>query len=372
MNTSKRNYSIDLYRNFSMLTVVILHVLGYSGLLNNNGGGLWYWLPNLLYICALGAVNSFSMTSGYLMYDRPFKYSRVINLWVTVLFYSVGITGLFLIFDRSVVGVKNIIFSLFPVTFSQYWYFTAYFAMYFFLPFINKHLMNSSKRQDIVLMSTCILLFSFSSLLKGDDVFSVSLGYSPLWLTVMYMLGAMIKKYNILEKIKTRYAVLAYILCVLLCMGSMVIINFIFSRFNLGLEGDYSKILLQYTAPTVIIIALSLFVIFSKIKVSPKGFLARILPTVSALSFSVYLIHMHPMIKFNVLTLIKKFIFDVPVLTVIPIVIALSLAIFAVCIGIDYLRSLLFKVLKIDTLGTKAERLGTKIIDKLAKEQKQS
>lgn len=120
--------------------VVILHILGYSkireqGMINNTAvyGGAW-----LLEICAYCAVNIFSMTTGYLMSSRPFGYKKILPLWAQGFFYSAaGAMILFPIFPQSF-GLKTVLNSLFYVSTGSYWYFTAYFCMFLFMPFLNR------------------------------------------------------------------------------------------------------------------------------------------------------------------------------------------------------------------------------------------
>lgn len=88
-----RNYGIDLLKLFAMLGVVMLHVLGRGGVVSASiSEGLFsvkylvlYWLYAFVY----PAVNVFVLSTGYVMWNRKWRLSRLVELWIEVVFYSV-------------------------------------------------------------------------------------------------------------------------------------------------------------------------------------------------------------------------------------------------------------------------------------------
>ena len=91
-----RNYGIDLLKMTSMLMVVFLHLLGGGGILDGlEQLSLGYEMMWLLETACYCAVNCFAMATGYIMCRTRFKYSRIIALWLQVVFYTLGITLLF-------------------------------------------------------------------------------------------------------------------------------------------------------------------------------------------------------------------------------------------------------------------------------------
>ena len=81
--------------------------------------------------------NGFALISGIVGY-KSHRYSKLIYLWLTVVFYSVGIHLYIKYFHKKFIIVNDISVEFFPIIFKRYWYFTAYFGMYLFLPVINK------------------------------------------------------------------------------------------------------------------------------------------------------------------------------------------------------------------------------------------
>ena len=106
---NQRNSSIDLLRILSMMGIIGIHVL-------NNGGGANYsnandlfsysaYAINLLRSLFYISVNVFAILSGYVYSGRKsVKYRRIIGLWGTVLFYSILITILTIVFKRELIS----------------------------------------------------------------------------------------------------------------------------------------------------------------------------------------------------------------------------------------------------------------------------
>ncbi len=340
----KRNLGIDLLKLLSMYMVVILHILSYSGLLEQTlpgGDALW-----LLEMAAYSAVNLFAMTTGFLMADRPFRYRKFLVLWVQVLFWSVlGTVVLSLIFP-SAFGIRVAITTLFPVTFLNYWYFTAYAGMFFFIPFFNRLIESLSRRNHFRLILTCLLVFSVLPTVRCDDIFFTKFGYSALWLSVMYLIGAYIRKYPVAEKIRKRTSVLVYLGSVLVSWGFKIVVEFAMGKLGIHTEVEYAKALFQYTSPTVVLAAVALFVLFLRLPIPEKSVWAKI-ARLSPYAFGVYLIHMHPLFKQNVLPHYAGLLASVPGWAAVPTALLLSLVLFSVCLLLDAGRSFLFARLRI-------------------------
>lgn len=69
---------------------------------------------------------------------------------------------------------------------------TAYFLMYLFIPMMNKFAEAADKKSFTAVIAV-ILLLTTGSFIIGKDGFKFSEGYSPIWLMVMYLVGAYMK-----------------------------------------------------------------------------------------------------------------------------------------------------------------------------------
>lgn len=350
---SNRQYGIDFLKIISMLMIVLLHILNHGGVLKElNSFSAQYAAAHFLQCMAVCAVNVYVMISGYLYVEKDFKLQNIVRLWITVLFYSVTLP-LLLKFSGQDIGIKTILSGFFPILRSQYWFFTQYFALFFMIPVLNWVIKNRqlAKRTLITLVLLLAVLPVFA---LGKDLFRVSDGYSFIWFIVLYLCGGYIKEYHVDTKISPKGAIIGYISCVfliwLLEIGTYVIVSEVFG------DTRYTEIFVHYTSPLVLGSAFFLLVLFSKIKFK-STMITSILPTISALTFGVYLIHDNPSIREKLM--IGKFV-ECTGLSWIGLVIhVLSsvLVIFTVCALIEYCRIVLFRYLKINGLAVKIERL---------------
>lgn len=107
---------------------------------------------------------------------------------------------------------KDVIKMCFPVLFNQYWYFTAYFALFFAVPLLNKFLFTVNEFSAKKALLVLVALFSVPGIVS--DPFKTNSGYSALWLMVLYCIGALAKRIQLFEKTRTRTLVLLWVLCI--------------------------------------------------------------------------------------------------------------------------------------------------------------
>lgn len=342
----EREYGIDALRILSMFFIVVLHMLGNGGILPFSAPlGSTYNAGWFLGCAAQCAVNCYGMISGYVGLNSKFRYTNIIMLWLQVLFYTVGITALFWFINHDMVGSIEIKSALFPVYFKQYWYFSSYFCLFFFIPALNTVVNSLSKKQLEATLTSLLIIFSIFPSIFERDAFHLIDGYSVLWLGVLYLLGAYIKKYNFSKKHSVPLWLAVYLICVLLSWISKLAIE----KYQIALfSGSVnSEIPIKYISPAMIIAGISLVCAFSKIK--PKKLSCKFIKFLAPLTFGVYLIHVHPYIW---MTFNKQLLhlLTVPVYELIFRVIGISLIVFTDCILIEYIRSLLFSLLKIKKL----------------------
>lgn len=143
----KRLYGIDLFKALAMFLVVVLHVntLGTAFDSSVPGSAQW-WLTDGMMTAAYCCVDCFALATGFLMAERAFRPGRIVSLWLQVAFYAVVTTVVWYFAVPGAVGIKDIVSAFFPVLTSKYWYFSAYFVLFFFMPFINAMLHALDKR----------------------------------------------------------------------------------------------------------------------------------------------------------------------------------------------------------------------------------
>lgn len=281
------------------------------------------------------AVNCYALISGYVGVDARFKYSNIMKLWLQVVFYTLGITAVFLILSPEVVGRGEIYAAICPVRYDQYWYFTAYFCIAFFIPFFNA-LVNALSIDKIkVLFLTVFLLFSLLPTVWNQDVFKTGNGYSAIWLAVLYVIGACVKKGQMLHKPQFWKLLGIYLVCVVL--------------------GAFTKSerWTAYTSPLIFCAGIALFLIFINLKI-PRWAI-KVIAFLSPLTFSVYLIHVHPLIWTYVLRDVVADFGQYETLKMVLAVGCATMVIYFACSLIDLIRVYIFKWMKIGNFCVRTE-----------------
>lgn len=348
--TRERNWGIDLLRIVSMLMVVVLHVLGQGGVLKSSEPLSTSWsIAWLLEIMAYCAVNCYALISGYVGVNSKMKYSNIAYMWLQVAFYTVLISAVFAYLTPEVTKM-DVLKAFFPVSKSYYWYFTAYFAIFFLTPVFNKALNALTTKQMYALGIAIIILFSLIPSHKKTDPFYENNGYSALWLMMLYILGGIINKCEIIKKVRGYVAVIGYFAVIGITWAQKYFIE----RHNMIVPDDKMKVtLVSYVSPTILLAGVFLLIAFSKIKVAkiPQKLISFFAP----LSFSVYLIHVHKYIWKYVMK--DRFVqyAEFGVFKMVVYVLLSALAIYLICSLIDFVRDRLFKLFRVRELLVKIE-----------------
>ena len=357
-----RNYGIDFLRILSMLFVLLLHILKHGGILANlEKFSLGYNIAWFVEICAYCAVNCYALISGFFGYSSKQKYSNIINLYFQTAFYAVLATGIFYIMNPDEIGKKAFIKAVFPFGFNVYWYFTAYFCMFFFIPFMNKILEVCDFKQLTGLVSASIIFFSIIPLIFKSDVYFINNGYTVLWISVMYIIGGYIRKYELHRKISNIKCILLYFGAVLVTFGQKVITEYV--KYAVNGETVNEGLFIKYTSPTMVICAVSLLCLFAKVDF--KDGMKKFTAVFSPFAFSVYLIHTAPFVWSKVMK--NRFVSyaEFNPFVMILLVFATTIGIFALCSLIDFVRVQLFKMFRIKELSVKIEGTVAKFIEKI-------
>ena len=257
----ERNYGIDLLRLVSMYMVVILHVLAESGVLSAQSLATQRvaWFLGTIAYCA---VNCFGMISGYVSYretEKPYRYSRFLYLWVPVFFYSFGITLLAYVLKPGAVGDKELLLSAIPVTSGVYWYVSAYAGLFFLIPWLNAALRAlDDKRCSKFIFILFAVFICYGNLSRHFyDGFYLNDGYSLIWLMILYLIGAWMKKCDIPSRVKGNNLILGFL------------ISTVFSWFMK--EFMEEEIFVNYVSLTILFNAFALVCVFSKAKITSSA-----------------------------------------------------------------------------------------------------
>lgn len=341
--TVERNLGVDFLRVVSMLMIVGLHVIGNGGLLNSSESSVI--TAEVVYFMELAcycSVNCFALISGYVGVGSKHKLKNVVFLSAQSIFYCVLFTLIYLVFSLIAnlpLDLSFVVKSLVPQFFGRYWYFSAYFCLFFFMPILD-YIINIPR--DILKRGAVILFVLCCITQVVDNVSSLLKGYSFLWLAILYVVGGYFAKYNPLKKITVGKNLVLFFVCVVITFLIRTIIETYF--INIGVLNN--AFLVHYTSPTIVFAAIFLFNACINMKISEK--IKPIILFLATSSFGVYLIHCQPVVFDCLLKDAFVSVAKYGAIVVIPVIVGIVMAIYLTCTIIDYGRKYVFKLLKID------------------------
>lgn len=343
---SKRNMGLEVLKIFSTFMVVVLHCLGAGGILTATQPlSANYNISWLLEVFCYGAVNIFAITTGYVSIHSRHRLNRLFDLWGGVLFYDATVALIFLCFGK--IGFVDFIFNSLPLTNNNHWYFSSFVCLWIFIPYINKLLLSITKKQHLTLILIFFSAFSLYYLVYktiGKDIFVTKDGYSPVWLLILYIIGAFLSLYKQeLSKFKKSVCLGCFIFCNILAWSAKLVLM----RFDWSIATNLSDVVVSYQSPLIVLSSVSIVMLFSQIQVNRCNKLTSV---VSASSFYVYIIHTIPLIWRSVLSESLAPLAEKPWYVLIFGVLGVAVAIYIVCTVIDILRRKLFALVRIHKL----------------------
>lgn len=331
-----------------MIMIPILHILGHGGILENSVKlSVRYELSWFLELACYCAVNSYALISGFVQYGRKQKYSNIIYLYFQVLFYTILTTVIFAFWKPEMIGLKSIVKAVFPFAYNTYWYFTAYFCLFFFIPSLNLMLDKFEKEQVQKLLLALFFIFSLLQTFFNADFGFTCWGYSFLWLAILYLTGAYIKKYGLFLFDSNIKNLAGYFLCVLITWISKICIELLTKKiFHEPKGGGY---LISYVSPTFVFSSIFLLVFFSNIKCGNA--LIKFIRFFSPVTFGVYLFHEEPLIRDTFISnaFINYLSFN-PIVLIFSVILT-GIAIWFIGSLADKTRCFIFRLLRIKELS---------------------
>ena len=354
---TKRIANIDFIRIIGMIAIVICHILYHGKALEKYKQ---YSQLELLNISCMWHVCSFGLISG-LVGVNSHKFSNLLYLWIMVVFYSFLFHFIFNNLVTSVVKI-SLISNIFPVINYKYWYFTAYFGCYPFLPFVNTGILSLSQiqvKKSIYFILGIFIIWSYYHI----DVFQQNNGRSPLSLLMFYIFGSYIYKYIFFRKNAKNIRILIIIILFLI----YIIITYF--CYHISIKNSFNESHAKFknifrpsiNSLTMILQACSITICVGQIKFNNT--ISKIITFIGPLTFDVYLIHENFYINYYFIQ--KSFIdssIDLNLSTIFFLVFKKTIIIFIICIFIAYIRTYIFKILKIKNICIKLDRINTKII----------
>ena len=280
----ERKSNIELFRIFLMLLVISHHYVVNSGITNCYNFNAISLHMIFYQIVGLGGkigINCFLIITGYYMCKGKAKKEKWFNLLLEIMFYKLFFNIIFLITGYINFSIKDFVYGIPILMFIRTGNdsFTAlYMILFLLIPYINILIkkINKSEYQRLLL----ILLFFYSLISTFINDNFEGLG----WYTTVYLIGAYIRLHlsNRLNNLKV--GVISSFICLSLSIISIIIIDFIFSKYGYT---NYYNFVIGGNKILAISTAISLFILFINIKLNYN----KIINVIASTTFGVFLIH---------------------------------------------------------------------------------
>lgn len=348
-----RDYSIDFLRIVSMLMIVSLHSMSHGGMYDFgyslegiNPYSIWFTFVQS--ICVV-SVNVYVLISGYFLVKEKFRISKLLKIVCEVLFYSWIIISIRIFFcGLDGLDIKELLSAFLPITYIEYWFVSAYIAMYVLVPVLNLLINSISRRQLFGVVCILVSVFSIlNSILPLSQIMGVKgFGQSMVFFVVLYIIGAFLRLY--IDKGQWRnYTYKIFWVSILFMNLWHLLTTFGITTMGINILNNERaqfliKFLFYYNSLPVLIASITLFHIFRGIAISNIKCL-KIIKVLTPLVFGVYLIHDNPHIRDYVWMGLKNLHMPQPLLPIATIL--YTIVVFLLCLAVDYIRFLLFNLI---------------------------
>ena len=286
------------------------------------------------------------MISGFVGF-RSHNYANLIYLLFQTSLYNYGIAYYY--HKTKPHWVQDLDFYLYPLFITDYWYFSAYFIAYFLLPLINAGIKGMDKRKMGIFNLYIFLFFScfnqiihYSKRIK-KDIFSLGGGFSYIWLFLLYIFGGYFGRFY--GESHNCNILIIFLLCIPIIILAAYIRNLVLINQNKYKQHEFGMSY-EYTSPSQVIIATCFIIMFSKINIK-YVFIQKVISLFAPLTYGIYLIHNHKIVRDKVISGNYSWLLKYHSFQIIKMEFLESLKIFLYCSFIDYIRFLLFKLLRI-------------------------
>lgn len=341
----ERNYGIDLLKTFAMFLIVMDHLLAHGGMLSAAKGTTSIYLVTAVNVLCFWPVNAYALSTGVTGFHGKHDLSRLIYLYVQTIFYSAGIV--ILLYLSGFCSMGEVLRDLFPLIGGRYWYFTAYFFLFLLMPYLDKLIDTVDHFKLTVILSLLCLLNALSI---SGNIFHWNYGLSGSWLCILYLFGALLGKYRVAERVSAKVLLLVTAVCLLLSYLGYLIVPELAMRLAGIHYGEYQ--FLKFTAPTILLSGIAIVLLFSKIQINSRG-MQKALRLLSSLTFGVFLIHEDSVFVDAVYRDKLSMYLEHGTLYAVGMLFIWSAVLFVFCLAVDFLRSRLFALLKIDRLSNR-------------------
>ena len=279
----KRKSNIEIIRIIAMFLIIMSHYSLYSGFNWENVVGITsnkVFMNTFFEFGTLG-VSLFIIISGYFYDKNKLNVYKVVRLILQIFIFSIIGLMIGIIIGDDNLNTKNIIKSIMPTTFGLYWFATCYVLILLFSPFIKVIIDNLSKKDLKLVISLMVIIWYLITMIPGAKTF----GNEFIWLIVIYIIGAYIKKYNVNILKNNRIRIITIIVITILLSTFMIIIELLSQK--LSILENFIQYFNNIQSPFILILTILIFNIFKNINIKNNIYIND----VASSTFGIYLIH---------------------------------------------------------------------------------
>lgn len=294
---------------------------------------------------ALVCVNVYIVISGY--FNIRIKLKSVLSFIFMIIFWRAFVSGLFCVaqyshFIEFQYSIKTYIKMLIPGYGD--WFVICYILLMFFAPMLNAYIEKSSTCQLWIFVLAYeglqVIFAWWLGIVQGFGS-----GYSVLSFIGLYIMGAAIRKTEL------KFIHKPFLLYLLISVISVIFVV-IAAHISDGLFARLSIMMVSYNGLFVLLATMFLFIAFKRLSFSSK-----VINSIAASAFAVYLFHMNPLLHSKYAKICKMIYDSFDTWSYIGVISCFIIAVFFFSIGVDYIRRGLWNLLypRIETLIKKKD-----------------
>ena len=275
MKNKERMTNIEILRIISMFMIILSHFSSHGNFIVD-GFSINSIFIQFIQILGKIGVNIFVLISGYFLVKKDTNnVKKLAMLWFQLIFYSVIMNAVFMLFIDKQINYTNIIKSIMPITSKYWWFASTYFIFSLLVPYINKIINNITKKEYKNLLLLLTLIWCVIPTITMQDLECNKL----LWFIYLYLISGYIRLYP--ERINKYNVKNITMLVIVSIVVSVLLIAF------MGLIRQDYKVLFGIQKMPTLIISLLMFILFLKLKIKNNIQINKI----AKLTFGIYLIH---------------------------------------------------------------------------------
>ena len=281
----ERNSNIEILRIIAIIGITFYHIRLWGGY-SFESITMNLILLDMFSMFGKIGVNLFAIISGFYLFNTPFRFEKMLKVWLQILLFSIGlgiISFAFSFFNNNIdLSIKELVKSVFPITLENYWYGCAYLLLILFAPFYNKLISVLDNQQYKLFVSMIVFVWCIIPTIsfRLENAYGIN---NYLSFFVMYFIGSYIRVYS--PKWKLKYAKVFLLFFVILQISFPAIIALVLPSAYMT-RATYIR---YANSVSSVAITILIFYLFENRK--PKNNV--IINRIAKASFSLYLIQEH-------------------------------------------------------------------------------